>query len=288
MGPVTVKELSTELPGGLRDADGVLRRDFRFRPLTGALELALAEAAAGPASHPERVSRVLAGALESLAGAGPDLERVRQLSVGDRQFLMLALSARVDDTDVWLTGSCSECAEPFDTAYRPSALPVKPAGEGYPAREVTTSCGRVRVRAPTGADQEAIADLGDEQAALERLLARLVQPLGVDPQAMPSAFDADAVSLIEATVEAMVPEVAGELDLRCPHCGADQRVATDPYVVLQRPVGELFAQVHRLAAAYHWSEREILDLPRHRRETYLSLIDRSRGMHSADALPGAS
>ncbi len=35
------------LPGGIV-RDGARRRDFAFRPLTGAVELALAEAAGGP------------------------------------------------------------------------------------------------------------------------------------------------------------------------------------------------------------------------------------------------
>jgi hypothetical protein len=37
--------------------------------------------------------------------------------------------------------------------------------------------------------------------------------------------------------------------------------------------------VHVLASTYHWSERQILGLPRSRRRLYLDLIDRSRGVH---------
>jgi len=36
--------------------------------------------------------------------------------------------------------------------------------------------------------------------------------------------------------------------------------------------------VHTLAWYYHWSEAEILALPRARRQLYLSRIDRARGM----------
>ena len=54
----------------------------------------------------------------------------------------------------------------------------------------------------------------------------------------------------------------------------------DPYVCLGAADGGLFLDIHILASVYHWSEREILAMPRERRRLYLSLVDRSRGMVS--------
>ena len=51
-----------------------------------------------------------------------------------------------------------------------------------------------------------------------------------------------------------------------------------PYGALARTPAGLLAEVHRLAWHYHWSEAEILALPRHRRQQYLRLIDAARGM----------
>ena len=64
----------------------------------------------------------------------------------------------------------------------------------------------------------------------------------------------------------------------CPECGADNRVSIDPYFCLGRVSQDLFGDIHRLASHYHWSEAEILAMPRWRRQRYLALIDRSRGM----------
>jgi hypothetical protein len=36
--------------------------------------------------------------------------------------------------------------------------------------------------------------------------------------------------------------------------------------------GGLYEEVHHLAFHYHWSEREILDMPRAKRRRYLALL----------------
>ena len=53
-----------------------------------------------------------------------------------------------------------------------------------------------------------------------------------------------------------------------------------PHVIAvgTRSPASLLADVHRLAWHYHWSEAEILALPRGRRAHYLALIDAARGM----------
>ena len=84
---------------------------------------------------------------------------------------------------------------------------------------------------------------------------------------------------IEQAVEAMAPEVTTEALVDCPGCGVANRVRVDPYLCLQLVGKHIFEQVHTLAVAYHWSEGEILALPRGRRQHYLKLIDRGRGMH---------
>jgi hypothetical protein len=47
---------------------------------------------------------------------------------------------------------------------------------------------------------------------------------------------------------------------------------------MRRSTSELYDEVHTLAWHYHWSEAEILALPRVRRQLYLSRVDRARGM----------
>jgi hypothetical protein len=74
--------------------------------------------------------------------------------------------------------------------------------------------------------------------------------------------------------------VVTELASVCPACGASHPVALDPYLVTRRSPRELYDEVHLLAWHYHWSEAEILALPRDRRQLYLRRIDRARGLTS--------
>lgn len=273
-----------ELPGGLLWG-GALQRSFCFKPVTGTLELTLAESGWSARSHPERVTAVLCAALHRLGDEnGVSADRVRSLCVGDRQFLMRKLAAHIDDRVFWLTVACSECREKLDVPVRHSELPVKPAGEGYPETVMETSLGLLRVRVPTGADQEVLARIEDDDRALGVLIERITAVAGAETEGGGvdvSRLSPDELAAIEARVEAMAPEVASHLLVTCPHCLSENTVPITPYACLERPVGELFSEIHRLAFWYHWSERDILELPRTRRQLYLDLIDRTRGLHGA-------
>lgn len=267
------------LPGGISVA-GELRRDFRFRPINGELELTLGQSGDGAASLAAQVTTVLSLALERLGGVEPTLDVVRGLSVGDRQYLMTRLALHFDHRPVWLGARCGACGEPFDVSFNYADLPVKAAGHGYPSATIETSVGTVRVRAPTGADQEDVAATADDEQAMAVMLQRLVVRDGVELDS--EALSEEDVEAIEARVEALSPECATELLTQCPHCQASNRVPVNPYGLLEQPVGELFAQIHTLASQYHWSEQAILALPRERRQIYLRLIDKGRGMQGPD------
>jgi hypothetical protein len=261
-----------ELLGGLL-MDGELRRDCAFRPVTGALEMAVAEARHSERSWPARVTEVLCAALERLGGEGPTWERVHGLSVGDRQYLVRQLAAYLDRDGLWLTEMCVRCGEPFDFFMQQSTMPVKPAGRGYPFAIANTTLGRVRVRVATGADQAALAELAEPDDAARVLASRLV----VEPGDMATMSD-DDVRAIEAAVEEVAPEVATRVRLECPACGAGNEIGVNPYLCLTRGADELFSEIHSLASHYHWGEAEILAMPRARRKIYIGLVDAARGM----------
>ncbi|MCF6324895.1 MAG: hypothetical protein L3J89_11335 [Gammaproteobacteria bacterium] len=271
-----------QLPGGLY-IDGVLDKRFLFKPVTGQLEMALSESALLANSLPARVTKILSEALEMLAGDVVSEKQVRALSVGDRQFLMHRLAIHIDDALLWLTARCGECGEAFDISLRLSELPVKLAGDAFPATVVEMPSGRLKVRVPTGDDQESIASVRDDSRAMQMLLTRLISfeiTTAEDEVFDLASLDEAQLTTIETAVEAMAPEVASEMATHCPHCEMENRIPISPYGCMTRSVGELFSEIHALAANYHWSEQEILALPRGRRHTYLSLLGRQQGMQS--------
>jgi hypothetical protein len=276
-----------ELPGGIR-IDGALKRSFRFKPVTGSLEIVLCESANAAGNQPACITAVLNQALAELGEAAVSVARVRDLSVGDRQFLISQLAAHIGDQDLWLTAECGKCQELFDVPLRYADLPVKPAGEDFPETTVETGQGSLRVRVPTGADQEAIATVDDETDALHILLQRLLSPVEPSQALDVKQLSEIDITAIEARVEAMAPEIASRLQTRCPSCEAENQLPFSPYAALQRPASDLYVEIHRLANTYHWSETDILGLPRARRQIYLQLIDQSRGMQSPQAFIEAS
>ncbi len=265
------------LPGGIA-AGGTRRRDFAFRPLTGAVELALAEAASADCSLPARVTAALAASLATVGGEDPVPAVVAGLSVADRQFLMLELAARLGPAVTWLTACCAGCGERFDFAVDYRKLPVKEAREGYPFVDVETGLGTCRFRAPTGADQEPLAGL-DHDEALRCLLACCMAADERSSREIVDSLNTEDMGRVETALEAMAPEVAVSVQAACPACGLLHVIEVDPYRALSPNRGEvLLREIHVIASAYHWSEAEILELPLDRRKRYLNLIDRGRGM----------
>jgi hypothetical protein len=262
------------LPGGLVE-HGERRRDYRFRPLSGALELALAEAGDAAPSMPHAVTQALALALDGLAGAPATPERVAALCVADRQYLMRELDAHLGSGPGWQQGACAGCGARFDFPLDPAALPVQEAGPGFPEAQVELGGQAWRFRLPTGADQERLAARSDlpEAEAMAWLMRRLAcAPLPAD------ADDAGAMQAVESALEEVSPAIVLRVQAQCPDCGQASEVELDPYRALERPADDLLLEVHRIAWHYHWPEDQILALPQARRRRYLQLIDRARGM----------
>lgn len=266
------------LPGGLVSDEGV-RRDFRFKPVNGSLELMLRETAMLELTHPQKVTAILVQALAEL-GEGPvDAERVSRLCVGDRQFLLRQLGIHIDDSPLWLSTHCARCNELFEISIMQSELPVKDCGSGYPAVPLELSIGTVKVSAPDGRLQERLAKAADAQGALHELLSGTVTTIGAEPIDIESLTPRD-VELIEEMMERISPEIATLVATDCPYCGAANHIRLSPYYCMQQSSADLYTEVHNLAMMYHWSEESILAMPRSRRKAYLQLVDRSRGMQA--------
>lgn len=268
------------MPGGLWRhgwRHGECRRDWSFRTLTGEVELSILEAGRDRRSVPQRVTAVLTAALAELGGAAVEAETVRALSVADRQYLMRRLAVEVGIEESWLAARCPKCGASFDFPVRHGELPVKPAAEGYPFATVDTSLGPVRFRVPDGADQEAVASIQDPREARRALAARCAHQ---EETRLAGELTDEDLDRAEAALEAVAPEVVTHAQAACPDCGEAAEVHLDPYICLGAANSGLFLDVHALASAYHWSEKEILAMPRERRRLYLSLVDQSRGMVS--------
>ena len=276
------------LLGGYVDGRGHRLSDVELTPLNGRDETKLQELD-GRTPLASVVTVLLARALRRLGTiARPSPEIVRELLVGDRDYLVLKLYELTLGPSLWITLACKleGCGKPMDIKLDLSALPFeeRPVSSRYFELD-----GGPRFRLPNGGDQEVASRLfsEDPKAAVRTMLERC---LDVDDSIRPTlprpeALDITLGSAIEARMQELAPALDIELEAACPECGGPFGGRLD---LMPRLVGELCGsaprlehEVHVIAWNYHWSEREILALPRSKRRRYVQLIDRQHELASA-------
>jgi hypothetical protein len=273
------------LPHGLW-REGERHGEAQIRPLTGADEAFLLESADG-LSRAETVSRMLSRCVGRIGTIEPpDLDDVRDLSVGDREALLLHLRGLSFGGRISCVAHCpaGDCGEPMDLEFDTDDLLVPPVESDGACAEARLEGGReawiVTYRVPTGGDQEAIAATArsDVDDAVAILLDRCV--VSVADAAGATVPVEQALQLLQANLPQLMserdPQAEIRLSLCCPVCAHGFGVIFDAAEYLTSELSArgrtIFDEVHLIARRYHWSEAEILSLSVGRRRRYLSLI----------------
>jgi hypothetical protein len=261
--------VTVELRHGLRRGDG-RRGDATVRALSGLEEELLA---GGELAGAARATEVLARCVDRLGDERRPVAHAAlcELTVGDREALLLAVFRCTFGDHLDLVAACPACAASLDLHV--AVADLLPAGAGEPAEQHVLETGGVRVtfRLPTGADQEAAAEAADVDAAVAALLDRCVLDV------MPEAAVDDYADALGDRIAELDPEAEAVLDVGCEACGERFAVPLDAGDLLAGEAaarsGGLLRDVHQLALGYHWSERDILGLSTPRRRQYLALLD---------------
>ncbi|MEU2030799.1 hypothetical protein [Nocardia amamiensis] len=157
---------------------------------------------------------------------------------------------------------CGACATDLDCTM--------PLPQSMPQERDRVVDGLV-VRAPSVRDLLAVRTTSDPATALFARCVRDDEGRGVDP----GTLDAQSRARAEDAAEELAGAAATVLRTRCPDCGADVSALLDPAELLWQRVAatvpRLLAEVAELAAAYRWSEADILALSVVRRRAYLEL-----------------
>jgi hypothetical protein len=260
------------LPGGYVDGAGRTHTEAALVPLAGTAEETVGSwAGASVASLTTALLACTVVRIGTIDRVTPQL--VRALLVQDRDYLLVRLRALSVGRSMWVRLVCPGCAEDMELELALDQLPVvrRPVRKRYVAFDAG-----LELRLPTGGDQEWAADAGpaDPAELRRRLAARCVRRRGA--RASARRLDDAVVDRVERRMSELAPDVTPEADAVCPHCGAAFSGQIDlPYLVLAELASvtrRLEEDVHLLAWHYHWSERDILRLPRPKREAYLKLI----------------
>lgn len=265
---------SVVLPTGLW-AGGRHQRVAVLLPPTGRVEAAIADAAGlGDLERSGLLLRACVAALGTLVPPEPSV--LDALPLGDREALLLHLQAITFGERLDAVARCPDCGNLLDLDLAVPQLLLEPDAGPYadPARRLSIEHdgAALAFRLPAAADLLAVAGL--EPARAEAALVQRCLGSALPGDATP---DPDMVAAVAAAMSAQDPQAEILLELHCPECGAAFGSALDTGTYLLREIDQhaawLFAQVHTLALAYHWSEADILDLPHDRRMMYLALLD---------------
>lgn len=277
--------VATSIPGGY-SANGGHWREVHVRPLTGEDQFFLTEECGGLLSA-QWVTEALTRCATRLGSNEPvSRERIRSLTVGDREALLLHLRRLTwgDRMQCLLACPAPECREKLEIEVDVTDLLLPPYGEATQEHELTVrqedgASNVVRFRLPTGADQEAAAVVArtDVAAAADLLLRRCVRSVTFsDGNPVDKLPDSLGEHLSDRMAE-LDPQAEITLHLACPVCGAAFSTIFDTASYLiqesEAEVRSLYREVHLLAYHYHWSATEILGMSPGKRRRFLRLLE---------------
>jgi hypothetical protein len=208
-------------------------------------------------------------ALLLCAWARPDIaaDRFAGLPLGVVNASLLNMRAALFGRQVELQVECEHCGELLEI---PLDLAELTAGVSEQDGDAEIDIDGFHFRLPASRDLAAIAYELDADAAALRLLDAccVARPQG-------DAVMTDMLARVDERLEAADPLADPRLDVVCPACGQHIDAALDPGALLwddvQACARGVLGQVHALARAYGWTERDVLALTPRRRAAYLEM-----------------
>lgn len=232
-------------------------------------------------------SQTLPPALQSCALLAPlladGLAGAERLPVGRRDAHLLDLYGALFCPQLTAMACCGHCAERLELSLNTADLRLDDPPAEAPELQLEWQDYRLGFRLPDSLDLAVLAQcltlepVPDIEQARQLLVRRCV--LEAVQGAQPISPEALPPGLLQALSEAMIqadPQALIELDMRCPACEERWSEAFDisSYLLesLEHWAHRTLDQVHLLAAAYGWSEAQILALSPQRRARYLERV----------------
>lgn len=202
----------------------------------------------------------------------------RRLSIGKRLECLLTLAAGEKRMPFAFQFNCGGCNAELEIELTLDEIAaIQREADMIELVNVDVRGEPVAFRKPTGEDQQrwAATVLRDEKQATRAIVHSLA--ISSDRRIRLRAKDVDTID--EAMNDAD-PLVNFQCRVHCGECGEANEFFVDlcevALDILARQQKQLIVFVHKLASHYHWSEREIFEIPHWRRIEYLNLIAAGR------------
>jgi hypothetical protein len=200
--------------------------------------------------------------------------------LGHRDAWLLDLHRTMFGAELATTTRCPHCHERLDVAFRAEDVGLTPPdlGDAAGTFRLTALGYEVDYRLPTSEDLLAATAQGaDPEAVAARLLDRCV--LSARRRGKPVAaadLPEPLVADLAAGIQARDPGVEIRVALSCKDCGYGWEIDFDPVLHVTAELDDwaqrLLAEVHVLAGAYRWAERDIVAMSPLRRQIYLDMV----------------
>jgi hypothetical protein len=191
------------------------------------------------------------------------------LSIGVRDRLVIALRLRTFGPDMEVRSRCRSCSVDLSARIDLAFLLGQYELEPFPIVSVEVDGQTLKFRFPSSEDLMAASSQPRERADWELFRRCLVS--AEEPRSLAGFRQKAALAISEAD-----PLAAIELELSCTQCDVSFPAPFDIVSCFWKEIqsgAQTFAlEVHRIAAAYGWTEFEILSLSPGRRRRYLDLI----------------
>ena len=226
----------------------------------------------GVAQHPlQRAVTLLA-----LAWPQKSTDEWARVSIGERDRLLLQLRQELFGASLEALASCPKCGERLELTFSTQDLLAQGTELVTSSETLRFNSGGYEVdyRLPTTHDLLAVA--GNPGEARKLLMERCVEArndgVAISASALPDAM----VKVLGQKMADADPQAEVQILLTCPACSHHWPTVFDVLSYLWGEIEDwaqrLLQDVHSLATAYGWSERDILSMSATRRRLYLELV----------------
>lgn len=220
--------------------------------------------------------------LLSEASPGIPLNELARFSVGQRDSLLLKLREMMFGSEIESVVECPKCSERLELMFDISDVRAKSGDSKIGQSFLLNSVGyKIRFRLPDSTDMEAIVRCQDADEARSRLIERCIIEIKRSNQKSRQKIEAKQLplKLIELLVERMAesdPQANIQIEFSCPACQQVWTTVFDIVSFLWSEIDEraqrILREVHAIASVYGWDEKDILEMPAVRRNSYLEMI----------------
>ena len=213
--------------------------------------------------------------LSASTGAGRD--QLARLSVGERDRLLLTLREYTFGPRLDAVAGCPSCGERLELSFDVADVTVEREGPAEDSLPLSVGGYETVFRRLTSLDLLAVARAPDARAARRTLFTRcLLSARRGDEEITADLLPDEVVESLAAAMAEADPQADVELALECPGCGCGWSEPLDVCAFLWGEIDawamRTFCELHALARAYGWTEREVLSLSAWRRQFYLRMV----------------